>query len=404
MIRPLVYPLFFLLFAAVAVPLANAGQTLPDTVVLSPQVLHATKQRVLKRDPAVRPAYEQFMWEAEQAVKAPIESPTFKGKTGPSRDNHDYWSISPYWWPDPKKQDGLPFIRRDGQRNPETASDTYDRTRLNRMSKNALTLALAYYLTGNEVYATRATALIKAWCVDPATKANPNMRYAQARPGISDGQPTGIIETRDLILVVDAVRLLEHSRAWGKADTRKVETWFSHYTDWLMHSEFGRKEAGSPNNHGTWFDAQVAVFAYFTGDKKLANTVVGTTPTRRIVRQIMPDGSMPLELERTRSRQYTFFNLEAFFVLAAVGERLGVDLWNWKDPVGPSIRQALDFAASGIDPSQEWPHGRTGAFNPYVHVPLFRRAAVVYKDKRYIDFLKTLPADRLTRDRSFLFY
>src|SRR5580704_11674272 len=31
---------------------------------------------------------------------------------------NDYFSEGPYWWPDPKNPDG-PYIRKDGQRNPE---------------------------------------------------------------------------------------------------------------------------------------------------------------------------------------------------------------------------------------------------------------------------------------------
>ena len=32
-------------------------------------------------------------------------------------DPHDYVSYAPYWWPDPKKEDGLPYIHRDGHIN-----------------------------------------------------------------------------------------------------------------------------------------------------------------------------------------------------------------------------------------------------------------------------------------------
>ena len=42
-----------------------------------------------------------------------------KGVTPPSGDKHDYMSQAPYWWPDPSKPDGRPYIRRDGDRNPE---------------------------------------------------------------------------------------------------------------------------------------------------------------------------------------------------------------------------------------------------------------------------------------------
>jgi hypothetical protein len=39
--------------------------------------------------------------------------------TPPSGDKHDYMSQAPYFWADPSKPGGLPYIRRDGERNPE---------------------------------------------------------------------------------------------------------------------------------------------------------------------------------------------------------------------------------------------------------------------------------------------
>ncbi len=404
MIRGIARHLPHLFMAILLAAPAFAGPNLPETIVLSPTVLYQTKKRVMHRDPMVLPAYNQLIAEAELAADASIESVTFKKKAGPSNDRRDYWSLSPDWWPNPKTRNKLPYVQRNGDANPEAATDTYDRSRLSRMAKNSMTLALAWYLTGNEKYASHGTALIWAWCGDASTRARPNMLYAHSRPGVAEGHHSGIIETRDLIRVVDAAQILEPSQAWSKATSRTVKKWFSKYAHWLMHSEFGRREALSRDHHGTWFDAQVAVYAMYTGDTTLARSIIGTAERRRIVRQIMPDGSMPYELEQPRSRNATFSTLEAYAVLACVGERLNIDLWNWADPVGPSIRQALNFAAPYIDPQKKWPHGGTSSFDPYRYVPLFRRAALVYKDSRYLDYLHELPVTDLTRDRSILFY
>ena len=32
---------------------------------------------------------------------------------------HDFYSNGDYWWPDPSKPDGLPYIQKDGQTNPD---------------------------------------------------------------------------------------------------------------------------------------------------------------------------------------------------------------------------------------------------------------------------------------------
>ena len=77
-----------------------------------------------------------------------------KNHVPPSGDKHDYMSQAPYFWPDPDKKDGLPYVRRDGKVNPER--DKYDAPLLKKMSQAVATLALAYYLTGEERYAEHA--------------------------------------------------------------------------------------------------------------------------------------------------------------------------------------------------------------------------------------------------------
>lgn len=77
--------------------------------------------------------------------------------TADSGDKHDYMSMGPYWWPDPSKPDGLPYIRKDGQRNPEL--DKLDRNKLGDMSKAVTTLGLAYYFSGDEKYAAKSRRL-----------------------------------------------------------------------------------------------------------------------------------------------------------------------------------------------------------------------------------------------------
>ena len=53
---------------------------------------------------------------------------------------------------------------------------------------------------------------------------------------------------------------------------------------------------------------------------------------------------------RTRSWHYSACNLTAFFNLAMLGERVGVDVWTYQSADGRSLRKALDsfvlFAAS----------------------------------------------------------
>ena len=56
---------------------------------------------------------------AEKYIKMTPLSVTAKKKLPPSKDPRDYMTLSPYWWPDSTKTDGLPYIRKDGSKGYE---------------------------------------------------------------------------------------------------------------------------------------------------------------------------------------------------------------------------------------------------------------------------------------------
>ncbi len=94
--------LFILLFATV-----GSGQTALRLCTLNPDLLQKTKTRLKPQDLALT----SLRNEAEKALKALPMSVTQKERTAPSGDKHDYLSLAPYWWPDPKTKDGLPYLR-----------------------------------------------------------------------------------------------------------------------------------------------------------------------------------------------------------------------------------------------------------------------------------------------------
>jgi hypothetical protein len=293
----------------------------------------------------------------------------------------------------------LPYISRDGERNPEINQIT-DHQSLDQLESSVETLALAYYFKADEAHAVKAVELLRAFFLSPATKMNPNLQFAQGIPGVNTGRGIGLIETRGLTNVVDAIGLLAGSKALTENDRRGLQDWFGKFLQWMLESQNGRDEAIRKNNHGSYYDLQVASFALFVGKKDLAMRVLEEARQKRIATQIEPDGRQPLELARTKAWSYSHMNLEGLMLLATLGERTGVDLWNFQTTDGRGIRKALDFLMPVALGEQKWQYPEIGGAKPETLFPLMRRAAAVYHDKQYQAMMTRLPeADPADRGR-----
>jgi len=377
----------------------------PRVFALRPEALRGARARVGAGDPLLQPAYDKLVRDAEKALRAPLVAVTDKHTLlPPTGDKHDYLSLSPYWWPDPSKPDGLPYIRRDGETNPESKRDL-DQPRVAAMGGNVQTLALAYYFTGNEAYARRAAEQLRAWFLDPRTRMNPHLRFAQLVRGNPDERGSGIIDTRWFIETVDAVGLLQGSRSWRAQDQRALQQWFAAYLTWLRDSPNGKHEYAARNNHGSWYAAQTAALALFTGDTAYARQIVGEVPAR-IGWQITPDGSQPIELERTRSLHYSGFNVEALSRLAEMGRQVGVDLWSYQAPQGGSLRRAVDHIAPYVDPQKQktWPGQQLDEESLDNLLVILRRTQTALGNDVYAATLRQLPQEEVLEDRSQLLY
>jgi hypothetical protein len=366
-----------------------AGQT-PHVFLLDGQKLAETKQRIKNGDKSFDAALAKIEADANKALQGGTFSVVNKSVVPPSGDKHDYMSQAPYFWADPKSPNGLPYIRRDGERNPEI-NKISDHQSQDKMIAAVETLALAFYFKGDEKYAAKAVELLRAWFLDAATKMNPNLEFGQGIPGITTGRGIGLIETVGLTQVVDAIGLLEDSKSLTEKDKKGLQDWFAKFLQWMQESKNGRDEAAALNNHGTYYDIQVASFALFLGRKDLAKSVLETAKQKRIAKQIEPDGRQPLELERTKAWSYSVMNLKGLMYLAKLGEQVGVDLWNFQTADGRSIRKAIDFLYP-FSMGEKWKYQQIGEWQPEILFPFLRLASTKYNDSKFKEMLAKIPS------------
>lgn len=360
----------------------------PEVLLIDPDRLVEARRRVEENDPALQSAIERLMRDAEAALDEGPFAVVDKPMVPPSGDKHDYMSVGPYWWPNPDTEDGLPYVRRDGETNPERRE--YDNVGLSAMGKAVTSLGLAHFFTGEERFAEHAATLLRTWFLDEDTRMNPHLTYGQAIPGRVDGRGIGIIDTMGLPAMLDSVSMLQASEAWTEEDQQGLQAWFSEYLDWILTHPYGQKERAARNNHGTWYDVQAASYALFTGRLDVAREVLEGVPENRIITHFEPDGSQPHELARTKSYGYCVMNLRGFFALARQAEKLEIDLWGFEDDEGRSIRKGLDWVLEHAFGESEWEHQNLSEIKPGSALPLLRTAAVVYDEPAYEELLQEL--------------
>lgn len=358
------------------------------------KVLEGSRVKTNAKDPALMPAYDQLMREADGLLKYKPVSVMDKTDLPPSGNKHDYMSIGPYWWPDPSKPGGTPYIRKDGEINPEVKNYP-DKENLPKLCSNIYVLSLAYYFSGKEAYAKHASKLIKVWFLDSATAMNPHLNYGQAIKGVTDGRAEGIIEVRHFIYLLDAVELLKNSESFKEGKRKKLVSWFKEFLNWLQTSPIGKDEMAAKNNHGVWYDATNLAIALFVGDKELANRTVKSA-TERLEAEQDVNGFFPLELARTTSEGYSTFVLEAFTSIAQLSENTNLNFWTYKTNSGRSLEKGYRAMLPYWDGSKSWSYPQIKPFQVSNAYPCLWRAASRYDCNSCREIIKKNDKDYLT--------
>ena len=333
----------------------NSTQDITGKIrVIEYQELENQKNLIEKGDIKAVDNYNKLLKEADTILEVSFFSVVHKTGVPPSGNKHDYMSIGPYWWPNPNSENGLPYIRKDGEINPETRNNATDYVEKNNFISAVKTLTKAYYYSDDKKYADKGMQLIEAWFLDDATKMNPNVNYGQYVPGQSEGRCFGILEFKGIEGVLKFLELTKDQKILDKKIEKGMLNWLTEYANWLQKSKLGKKEATRENNHGTYYDIQLLNILLYLNRIEEVKEYLTTITTARIFQQIEPDGSQPKELARTKSYSYTVMNLSGFLELVKLGQKVGVNLWNVASEDGRSIKKGYQSMLPYLTHEKEW--------------------------------------------------
>jgi len=262
---------------------------------------------------------------------------------------HDFYSEGDYWWQNPEDPDG-PYIRRDGQSNPNNFLE--HRKAMRNLNRWVSTLVSAYKLTNDEKYARHALNHLNTFFINKDTYMTPNLLYAQAIKGRVTGRGIGIIDTIHLIETAKAISTLEELGFLTGSTLAGLKEWFEQYVDWLTTHPYGLDEKDHGNNHSTWWAAQVAAFAQLAEREDLLQVARGQFK-KLLPQQMAEDGSFPDELSRTKPYSYTLFNLEGYSVLAEIASTPGDNLWDYTAD-SKSLRTGWEFMVPYMKDKAAW--------------------------------------------------
>ncbi|KAJ1554349.1 hypothetical protein HK096_003970 [Nowakowskiella sp. JEL0078] len=297
----------------------------------------------------------------------------------PGNSFHDYFSLPPYWFPDNHGN----WTRLDGLVNPAVASIP-DKAMWGNLTLRIDELFVAYTTTAKTDYIDQIVRMVDLWFVNPDTRMNPHLRFAQYLAGFSESAELGrgLIDLRFLPLVVSP--MLEVRRLQSNVVTQGFENWLGDYEEWLDADPGATHIAEDISNTAIWLALQrVAALVYLGRDDDARDKVIYA---HNVYMKAIDHstGLFPRESARVLSLHYNMFMCEAVLRLKLWATRVGVE-FNVS-----TIQITLSMIARAVVEPRSWPFSMNSSvvFKPDVMGAVFGMASEVFNDCGYYDFAK----------------
>lgn len=258
--------------------------------------------------------------------------------------------------------------------------------------------ALTWGVTRSPTYSKKAIQYLDTWFLNPDTKMNPNLNYAQMTGG-KDGQVgshTGILDLKPMAKIASGILMFREGNAegWNSTFDGQMQDWVKDYIGWITTNKVALEEKAAPNNHGSFYYTQLAALYLITGDNDNAVATAKEYFEGKFTSQILENGDQPLESARTRPYHYLAYNLAAIITTGRIAEYAGANFWNSTATSGVGIEKAAEFAMAyppGVDKADEL-------------FPIIAAIGSIFGDPdgKYADWLNSQSQGKYVSDASFL--
>lgn len=264
--------------------------------------------------------------------------------------------------------------------NPE--GKEYDKDDLRELAFIVYYKVLLYYLTDEVSYYDDIRKNIYYYILDKKTGMNPNMDHAQMIKGKCLGRGIGMIDfTANFSYAIYMLKLLKDDNKIDNDFNNDLSDWLRRFMNWYKYSPIAMEELRSANNHGIFYDFGLAIISDFLGVSKEI-VPLSYSMIERMNKEIEPDGKMPLEQARTKSKCYSLMAAKGLYDFSLISRKYSFDLYESKawsnNRCQKDIKPVINFLINGLVLKTEpWPYKQIIEFDETTLLPLIHEAVKV---------------------------
>ena len=163
--------------------------------------------------------------------------------------------------------------------------------------------------------------------------------------------------------IIESIRLVNSVKKIDRLTMKALQSWFFEFAQWADNS-YGTFFKKVDNNISLAFDVTTVNMYLFAGNEKRAKEIVDDFAVLRIDRQIIEDGSQPVELKRTRAFSYSMFNLTHIVDMCYLAR-----YWysNYYHEHHKRIDKAFEFLGQYVEEPEKFPYQQITSWDKCVN-------------------------------------